>query len=61
MPQLFTAVFAGAALLFGYRFMKRKTLRQAAATQRTKANRAEARDLGALVWDETAGVYRPNT
>jgi hypothetical protein len=58
MPQLVTAVFAGAALLAGYKWMKRETLRQAKATQRARDSRG-ARDLGALVWDETSGVYRP--
>jgi hypothetical protein len=61
MPQLFTAVFAGAALLLGYRLMKRNLTRQAVAVQRAKTQAGSARDLGALIWDEAAGVYRPRT
>jgi hypothetical protein len=61
MPQFFTAVFAGAALLAGYNWMKRATLRQAEAAQRAQTGRQVPRDLGALVWDDASGVYRPRT
>ncbi len=64
MTQLATAILAGAAMLLGYRLIQKQAERQAEAVRATaRAARQQAgrvqRDLGALVWDEHAGVYRP--
>jgi len=65
MTQITTAVIAGAAaLLLGYRLMQ-KAQRQAETVRASAkaahaAKRSAQRDLGTLVWDERAGVYRPS-
>ena len=64
MTQLATAVITGVAMLFGYKLIQKQAERQAEAMRATaSAARQQAkrvqRDLGALVWDEQAGVYRP--
>ena len=65
MTQLATAVITGVAMLFGYKLIQKQAERQAEAMRATAgAARQQAkrvqRDLGALVWDEQAGVYRPH-
>ena len=65
MTQLATAVITGVAMLFGYKLIQKQAERQAEAVRATaSAARQQAkrvqRDLGALVWDEQAGVYRPH-
>ena len=65
MTQLATAVITGVAMLFGYKLIQKQSERQAEAMRATaSAARQQAkrvqRDLGALVWDEQAGVYRPH-
>ncbi len=64
MTQLATAVIAGVAMLFGYKLIQKQAERQAEAVRATaRAARHQAsrvqRDLGALIWDDGAGVYRP--
>jgi predicted negative regulator of RcsB-dependent stress response len=68
MTQLATAVIAGVAMLFGYRLLQKHAESQTQAV-RAKAARDQKsardqtgrvqKDLGALVWDERSGVYRP--
>jgi hypothetical protein len=60
MTQLATAVLAGAAMLLGYKLIQKQTeaVRATARASRPQTGRAQ-KDLGALVWDEHAGVYRP--
>ena len=68
MPQLIALALAGAGLYVGYRWLARELQRatQAAAQARAERERQAAevtgapKDLGALVWDEKAGVYRPS-
>ncbi len=69
MPQLIALALAGAGLYAGYRWLARgmaKTSGAAGQTgEATARNAADAtrsatpKDLGALDWDEAAGVYRP--
>ncbi len=71
MPQLMIVVAAGVAAYAGYRWIQKQmersegAMRQAEAELRraaeVKASRPgmEARDLGALEWDEATGTYRP--
>ncbi len=60
MPQIATAVFAGAAILLCYRFVQKQLGRQAATARANAPSRTHRmQDLGALVWDEQARVYRP--
>jgi hypothetical protein len=58
-PVVFLAVI-GAAGIAGYKFVS-AMMRQAQTTAAKGAQRVRrtARDLGALEWDESAGVYRP--
>lgn len=54
----------GAAIYAGYRWLSREIMKRAAEVQREARQRqqrtAEApKDLGALEWDDRAGVYRP--
>lgn len=64
MTQLATAIITGAAaMLLGYRLVRKQAERQAefvraASTARARTGRVQ-RDLGTLVWDERSGVYRP--
>lgn len=64
MTQLATAVLAGAAMLLGLKLFQKQAERQAEAVRATaRASRQQTgqvqKNLGALVWDEHAGVYRP--
>lgn len=62
MPHVIVLVVAGAGLYAGYRWLTRKA-RHALAERELKEQSAEGsrtpKDLGQLVWDEAAGVYRP--
>jgi hypothetical protein len=67
MPQLIGLALAGAALYAGYKRLAKELRRAADAAERARAEfRRRAgesaggpKDLGALEWDEKAGVYRP--
>lgn len=67
MPQLLALALVGAGLYAGYRWVARSARevlaeserRTAAARQRHR--QGEPIDRGALVWDESAQVYRPNS
>ena len=64
MTQLATAVITGVAMLLGLKLIQKQVERQAKAVRATaRASRSNGgrfqKDLGALVWDEQAGVYRP--
>ena len=60
MTQLATALIAAAGMLFGYKLMRNQVDRQTEAARATSRGRTRVqKDLGALVWDEHSGVYRP--
>jgi hypothetical protein len=66
MPQLIGLALAGAALYAGFRRLSKELRRAAEAAERTRGELRRragegtaAKDLGALEWDEKAGVYRP--
>jgi hypothetical protein len=68
MPQLLLLMAAGAGLYTGYRWVAREVQRAQAAAERASADLRRAtdgsgrrgpKDLGELVWDETAKAYRP--
>ena len=65
MPQVIALALLGAGLFAGYRWFKRTTREIAAQMQRAEeelrqeaASRIE-RNLGALEYDPSSGVYRP--
>lgn len=60
MTQLASAVLAGVAMLLGYKLIQTQAeaVKATAKAARSQAGRVQ-KDLGALVWDERAGVYRP--
>ena len=68
MPQLIALALVGAGLYAGYKWLSKVVRRhgQAAARAQEEALRGAAeaamgpKDLGSLVWDEQAGVYRPS-
>lgn len=63
MPPVLIAVAAAAGIYAGLKLIARGLELQAEAAMRRKdeaqAKAAAPRDLGALEWDEAAGVYRP--
>ena len=59
MTQFATALLTAAAMLFGYKFMRKESERQTEAVRARAESGRVQKDLGALVWDERAGVYRP--
>lgn len=61
MPQLVILIGVGAGLVAGYKWLSREVQKHAdAAKSRDDTRRqSEARDLGALEWDEASGAYRP--
>jgi hypothetical protein len=67
MPHLVALALAGAGLYAGYRWVARQLDRVAAEAERAETEMrrraseitGEPLDLGNLVWDEKAGVYRP--
>ena len=54
MPQLLLLLAAGAGLYSGYKWFSREL-----AKASVNAKERGAKDLGALVWDEKLGAYRP--
>lgn len=60
MPQLVGLVLIGAGVVAGYRLITRVLGGAAEKPVAAEASeRVGEKDLGALVWDETAKVYRP--
>lgn len=68
MPQLLLLMAAGAGLYSAYRWVSREAEKAAAAADRARdelrrttdpARAGPPKDLGALVWDDTAKAYRP--
>lgn len=67
MPQVIVLALMGAGLYAGYRWLARTSKDMAAEFQRTQDDlkrRASGgvieKDLGALEYDATSGVYRPS-
>jgi hypothetical protein len=67
MPQVIALAIAGAGLIAGYRWLSREWRRVTADVEagedlhrQATATGATPKDLGALVWDQEAGVYRPS-
>ena len=60
MPQLVVLLAVGAGAYLGYRWLRKRGRDAAiAAAQRAEKPAAErAREVGDLIWDEDAGVYR---
>jgi hypothetical protein len=69
MPQIVFAMMAGAGLYAASRLLGKMLESQADLARRQAENRSQQRtdaavgprDLGALVWDDQAGVYRPQS
>ena len=68
MPQIVIVMLAGAGLYAGYRWIARQISGAAQAAERAaedlrrrarEATSGVPKDLGALEWDENAGVYKP--
>ena len=65
VPQLFVVAMLGAGLYAGYRWLARASSEMAAELQRSqddlqrRSGRAIEKDLGALEFDPSTGVYRP--
>ena len=65
MPQVFVLALVGAGLYAGYRWYERTTKAVAAEIQRAqdelrrRAGGVLEKDLGALEYDPSSGVYRP--
>lgn len=64
MPQFAIAMIVGAGLMAGYKWVQRELQRQVDTAEAARAaseppSAVTPRDLGALEWDEAAGVYRP--
>jgi len=67
MPHVIVAVLIGAGIGAGMKWLAREMTRAADAArmaheQMSRANPLQVgpKDLGALVWDADAGVYRPD-
>lgn len=68
MPQAFTALLVGAGIVAGVRWLAKEIARAAEATRlaHNELSREEngasipVKDLGTLVWDPQARVYRPS-
>ncbi len=65
MPHVIAAVLIGAGIAAGMKWFAREVVRtaDARAAQEQVVNGPLAtvpKDLGALVWDADAGVYRPS-
>jgi hypothetical protein len=68
MPQAITALLVGAGVVAGIRWLGKEIARAAEAARlaHDELNRKEkgasvpVKDLGPLVWDPEAGVYRPS-
>ncbi len=69
MPQLIALALAGAGLYASYKWLTRGMAKSGGAAEQTGEAQARSatdatstatpKDLGALDWDEAAGVYRP--
>jgi hypothetical protein len=66
MPQLVAAVLIGAGLAAGVKWIAREMARASDVVRQTHEQMTRApelnsvpKDLGALEWDDEAGVYRP--
>jgi hypothetical protein len=69
MPPLLVLVAAGAGLFTAYKWIVKQADQASQAAQRAQDDLANSmnggqtagvpRDLGALVWDEKSGAYRP--
>ena len=66
MPQLLVFVAAGIGLFNAYKWLSREADKAVEAARRAQdeaVRRTAAvppvKDLGALVWDEASGAYRP--
>ena len=68
MPQVLVLMAAGVGLYTAYKWIAREAERASAAADRGREELRRAarggsalgpKDLGELVWDETAGAYRP--
>ena len=65
MPHVIAAVLIGAGIAAGMKWFAREVVRtaEARAAQEQVSNGpmpTVAKDLGSLVWDADAGVYRPS-
>lgn len=68
MPQAVTALLVGAGIVAGVRWLAKEIARAAEATRlahdelsrEEKGASIPVKDLGTLVWDPQARVYRPN-
>lgn len=67
MPQVIALALVGAGLYAGYRWFSRTTREIAAEVHRAQdemrrraAGGMLEKDMGALVYDPTTGVYRPS-
>ena len=68
MPQAVTALLVGAGIVAGVRWLAKEIARVAEATRlahdelsrEEKGASIPVKDLGTLVWDPNAGVYRPS-
>lgn len=67
MPHAVAALLVGAGIAAGARWLAREIIRAAEATRlandeaslKEKTVSIPIKDLGTLVWDPIAGVYRP--
>ena len=67
MPQVVAALLVGAGIGAGVRWLAKEIARAAEATRlahdelsrEEKGETVPVKDLGTLVWDPKAGVYRP--
>ena len=62
MPQLVVLLAVGAGAYLGYRWLRRRAqdaeIAAAREAEAAKPVAERAREVGDLVWDEDAGVYR---
>jgi hypothetical protein len=68
MPHVVAAVFIGAGLFAGMKWLAKEMARAAAAARaaheqmtRNSPLQSVPKDLGSLEWDADAGVYRPSS
>jgi len=68
MPHVIAAVLIGAGVAAGMKWLAREVARAASGSRSAHGQmagngpmRAVPKDLGTLVWDADAGVYRPSS
>ena len=67
MPQLLVLMAAGAGLYSVYKWISREADKATQAARRAhddlhrRGGEGSPKDLGALVWDEKSGAYRPKS